>query len=114
MITKDLENINKCIHRIESVNNKLKREKEIIGSLGENELTRRLETITDIQNVWNDFSIDQLRHINSILILEMINHDMSIAMCKCANELDISIPEDMRLPNQFHRHILENMKQKRN
>ena len=57
------DNINKCNHRIRSVNDRLSRETERIGILNEDELIKRLELITDIRHMWKDVSIDQLRHI---------------------------------------------------
>ena len=55
----------------------------------------------------------KLRHLNTILLLQSTNHNMSIAMCKCAKDLEISIPENIESPDQFHKHILEQIKQKR-
>lgn len=109
----DKDNMAKCSHRIRSVNDKLTRETERIGMLNTEELTKRLELITDISNMWVNFSADQLRHINTILLLRSTNHDMSIAICKCAKDLEISIPENIESPDQFHRYILEQIRQKR-
>lgn len=107
------DNITKCSRRIRSVNDKLARETERIGTLNAEGLTKRLELATDIRNIWMDFSTDQLRHLNTILLLQSTNHDMSIAICKCAKDLEISIPENIESPDQFHRHILEQIRQKR-
>ena len=103
----------KCFHRIRSINDKLAMETERIGELNEDELIQRLESVTDIRNMWYDMSIDQLRHLNTILELQSINHDMSIALCKCAKDLEISIPEEIESPNKFHKHILEQIKAKK-
>lgn len=112
-MTNNRDNMDKCGHRIRSVNDKFTRETERIGTLKTEGLIKRLELTTDIHNMWTDFSVDQLRHLNTILLLESTNHDMSIAMCKCAKDLEISIPENIEIPRQFHKHILEQIEQKR-
>ena len=112
-MTNNKDNMTKCSHRFRSVNNKFVRETERIGTLSAEELSKRLEEITDIHNMGAGFSTDQLRRINTILLLQSTNHDMSIAMCKCAKDLEISIPENIESPDQFHKHILEQIKQKR-
>ena len=107
------DNMAKCSHRFRSVTDKFTRETERIGTLDTLELLKNLETTTDIHDMWTGFSTDQLRHLNTILLLQSTNHDMSIAMCKCAKDLEISIPENIESPAQFHKHILEQIKQKR-
>jgi hypothetical protein len=106
-MTNNKDNIAKCSRRFRSVTDKFTRETERIDTLDTEELKQRLELTTDIHDMWKDFSADQLRHLNIILLLQSTNHDMSIAMCKCAKDLEISIPENIESPNQFHKHILE-------
>lgn len=103
----------KCSQRIKSINEKLKRETERIDILNHDALMKRLELTTGISDMWRAFGKRQLKHLNRILLTESINHDMSIAMCKCAKDYDISISENIESPKQFHDLILEQMKQKR-
>jgi hypothetical protein len=107
------DNIAKCSHRIRSISNKLKRETERINTLGTLELIKWLETTTGIRNIELMVDTDQLRHLSIILLSQSTNHDMSIAMCKCAKDLEISIPEDIESPDQFHKHVLAQIEQKR-
>lgn len=108
------DNIAKCSHRIRSISDKLKRETERINTLGTLELIKGLETTTGIRNI--EIMVDnigQLRRLSTILSLQSINHDMSIAMCKCAKDLEISIPEDIEPPDQFHKYVIAQVEQKR-
>lgn len=109
-MTNDKDNKIRCSNRIKTVNDKFDREIKRIDSLGEDGLKVRLELITEIRNIGSDFSIDQLRHINTIMLLQSSHHDMSIALCKCAKDYNISIPENIESPNQFHKYILEQIK----
>ena len=108
-----MDNTARCGQRIRSINDKLKRETERIDTLSHTDLMKRLELTTDIHDMWRDLDKYQLRGLNKILLTESVNHDMSIAMCKCAKDLDISIPDNIESPRQFHNHVLEQMKQKR-
>ena len=96
-MTNNTGNIAKCAQRIKSVTNKLEREEKRIDILSEDGLKTRLQLTTDISNMWTDFSIDQLKHLNKILLTGEVDHDMSIAMCKCAKDLEISIPENIEI-----------------
>jgi hypothetical protein len=108
-----MDNAAKCSQRIKSINNKLKREIERIDRLDHDALMKRLEITTGISDMWRVFDKYQLKHLNQIWLTESINHDMSIAMCKCAKDYDISISDNIESPKQFHDLILEQMKQKR-
>lgn len=113
-MTNDIkDNIGKCSHRIRSINDRPARETERIGRLDGDALVKRLELITEIRHMWNSMSIDQLRHLNTILELQSTNHDMSIAICKCSKDLEIPIPEEIESPSKFHKHILEQIKLKK-
>lgn len=107
------DNIAKCSHRIRSISDKLKRETERINMLGTLELIKWLEATTGIRNIELMVDTDQLRHLSTILLSQSTNHDMSIAMCKCAKDLEISIPEDIASSDQFHKHVLAQIEQKR-
>ncbi len=108
-----MDNKAKCGQMIRSVNDKLTREEKRIDTLNHDALMKRLELTTGIHDMWRVFDKDQLRHINKILLIESTNHDMSIAMCKCAKDLGISIPENIESPIEFHKHILGQIRQKR-
>lgn len=107
------DKISRCGHRIRYVNKRLARETERIGKLDQHALIQRLELITEIRRMWDGMSMDQLRHLNTILELQSSNHDMSIAICKCAKDLEISIPEEIESPNKFHKYVLEQIKLKK-
>lgn len=107
------ENIAKCSHRINGVSNKLARDAKIIGSLNREDLIKRLELTTDIRNMWKDFDTVQLKHLNIISLSQSISHDMSIVLCKCAKDLEISIPDDIESPDQFHKYVLGQIRSKR-
>lgn len=108
-----MDNADKCGQRIRSINDKLKRETERIDTLNHDALMKRLELTTGIKDMWRVLDKDQLRHLSQILLTESVNHDMSIAMCKCAKDYEIPIPENVESPKQFHNHVLEQMKLKR-
>jgi hypothetical protein len=108
-----MDSTDKCDQRIRSISGRLKIETERIDTLNHDDLMKRLELTTGIKDMWRALDKYQLKHINQILLTESINHDMSIAMCKCAKDYEISIPEDIESPRQFHNHVLEQMKQKR-
>ena len=82
-MTNNKDDMTKCSYRFRSVNEKLTRETERINKLDMLGLIKRLETTTGIRNIETMFEKDQLKHLNAILLLQSINHDMSIAMCKC-------------------------------
>ncbi len=112
-MTNDKDNRTKCSNRIKSINDKFDREMKRIDSLGEDGLKVRLELTTEIRSFGRDLSIDQLRHLNTVLLLQSSHHEMSIALCRCAKDYDISVPENIESPKQFHEYILEQMRQKR-
>lgn len=114
-MTEDKDNRAKCSYRIRSVNDKFDREMKRIDNLNEEGLKARLDIATDIPSfgLGGGFSIDQLRHLNTVLLLQSSHHEMSIALCRCAKDYDISVPENIESPKQFHEYILEQMRQKR-
>jgi hypothetical protein len=108
-----MENADKCSQRIRSINAKLKRETERIETLNHDALMKRLELATNIHDMWRTFDKYQLRHLNQILLTESIDHDMSIAICQCAKDYGISIPDDIESPKQLHNYVLEQIRQQR-
>lgn len=107
------DKIAKCSNRIRSISDKLKRETERINTLGTLELIKGLKTATGISNIELMVDKDQLRHLSTILLSQSTDHDMSIAMCKCAKDLEISIPEDIESPDQFHKYVIAQIERKR-
>ena len=108
-----MDNNTKCAQRIKSVSDKLKREGKIIDILDTEGLIKRLQTVTGIENIGWITDPQHLRSLNIVLLNQTIDHDMSIAMCKCSKDLEISIPDNIESPKQFHNYVLEQTKQKR-